>query len=235
MTFDSPTGAAQRPSADILVDVTSPIATLDLGGGNDRAWFSVDAWRALGAAASALSQRADLKCVVLLGSGRATGGVPRQDVSSDEGLGAAEERALRAGAVAAALRALRGSPHPLVAVVQGACVGWGLEIATCCDVRVCAESARFGAAVDARELAGVYGELRPLVQLLGPTEALEIVLDGGMLGAERALALGLVTRVCPDPALSGQAYGLAARIAGGALLVNRWHKQVVRRLYGKTS
>jgi enoyl-CoA hydratase/carnithine racemase len=98
---------------------------------------------------------------------------------------------------------------------------------------VCGASSRVGAAVDPSRLAGVYDELRPLVQLLGPTSALDLLLAGGMLGAERAQLLGLVNRVAPDAGLREQAYGLAARVAAGAPLVNRWHKQAVRRLYGQ--
>jgi enoyl-CoA hydratase/carnithine racemase len=59
------------------------------------------------------------------------------------------------------------------------------------------------------------------------------MLDGGLMNAERALALGLVNRIAPDAAVEAQAYGLAARVAAGAPLVNAWHKQAVRRVYGQ--
>jgi enoyl-CoA hydratase/carnithine racemase len=221
MDSNSLRGDAQWVDAGIHVDVTAPIATLELSGWERPGWPAARAWKALAAAVTGLSRRHDVRCVVLRGVGSRAGDTPER-TSPDS------------YATASALRALRGSRHPIVALVEGACVAWGLEIATCCDLRVCAESARLGAAIDRLRLAGVYDELRPLAQLLGPTAALDAVLAGELLGAERALALGLVNRVAPDVSVVEQTYGLAARIAGGAPLVNRWHKQAVRRLYGET-
>ncbi|MEX2048673.1 MAG: enoyl-CoA hydratase/isomerase family protein [Gemmatimonadota bacterium] len=232
MTFHTPRRSAGSSSAGVQVDVTAPIATLEVGWPDNRDGPATEAWRALAAALTSLSKRDDVKCIVLQGT---RGGAPAAQRGAADALApdSVEARAFQADAIASALRALRASRHPIVALVEGACVGWGLEIATCCDLRVCGESSRFGAAVDASRLGGVYDELRPLAQLLGPTTALERVLDGGMLGAERAQLLGLVNRVAPDAGLREQAYGLAARVAAGAPLVNRWHKQAVRRLYGQ--
>jgi enoyl-CoA hydratase/carnithine racemase len=75
-----------------------------------------------------------------------------------------------------------------------------------------------------------YDELEPLVQLLGASPVLEILLSGELIDAEHARTVGLVNRVHPDLAVVEQGYGLAARIAAGAPLVNRWHKKFVRRL-----
>jgi enoyl-CoA hydratase/carnithine racemase len=63
---------------------------------------------------------------------------------------------------------------------------------------------------------------------------LELLLSGELIGAGRARAVGLVNRVHPDIAVIEQGYGLAARIAAGAPLVNRWHKRFVRRLLDPT-
>ena len=70
----------------------------------------------------------------------------------------------------------------------------------------------------------------PLVRLLGPGTVLEILLSGELIDAQRALTVGLVNRVVPDGAVVESGYGLVARIAAGAPLVNRWHKKFVRRL-----
>jgi enoyl-CoA hydratase/carnithine racemase len=216
------------------VDVARPIATIDLvewdGEGPD-----AQAWHALAAALAMLGRREDVRCIVLGGAGSPGGlaGAAPEPTTSPAGTGAGA----RAGAdpVALTLRALRSSRHPIVALVEGACTAWQLEVATCCDLRICGETSHFGAPIEGGRLGGVYGEVRPLAQLLGPTPALDRVLAGEWLGAERALALGLVNRVVPDAAVAEHAHGLAARIAAGAPLLNRWHKQVVRRLYGGSS
>jgi enoyl-CoA hydratase/carnithine racemase len=122
-----------------------------------------------------------------------------------------------------------------VAVIEGVCVGGGLEIAACCDLRVCGESSRFGAPINRLGLTMSYDELEPLVQLLGASPVLELLLSGELIGAERALTYGLVNRVHPDAAVVEQGYGLAARIAAGAPLVNRWHKKFVQRLHERAA
>jgi enoyl-CoA hydratase/carnithine racemase len=75
-----------------------------------------------------------------------------------------------------------------------------------------------------------YTELGPLVELVGGSVTLEILLEGGLLDAERAYQKGLVNRVVPDDEIEQEARALALRIAAGAPLVNRWHKKFVRRL-----
>jgi enoyl-CoA hydratase/carnithine racemase len=75
-----------------------------------------------------------------------------------------------------------------------------------------------------------HAELEPLIQLVGTGPVLELLLTGELIGAERASVVGLVNRVHPDQAVVEQGYGLVARIAAGAPLVNRWHKKFIRRL-----
>lgn len=225
-------GARSSPGVGVCVDVAEPIATLELVGWG-RAGPDAGTWRELADALAMLARRGSVECVVLRGAGSASafGGSARLRAAAGLAGGDAE-RPPTGDAVAVALRALRGSPQPIIAAIEGACTAWGLEVATCCDVRICGESSRLGAPVEAEWLGGVYGEPRPLAQLLGATPALDAVLGGALLGAEQALALGLVNRVAPDAAVTEHAHGLAARIAAGAPLLNPWHKQVVRRLYG---
>ena len=129
-----------------------------------------------------------------------------------------------------ALLALRDCPHPTVAAIQGLCVGGGLEIAVCCDLRVCGESSRFGAPINRLGLTMAFEELEPLVSLLGPAVTMELLLTGELVDATRAREVGLVTQVCPDGEVLERSRALADRIAAGAPLVNRWHKRFIRRL-----
>jgi enoyl-CoA hydratase/carnithine racemase len=72
--------------------------------------------------------------------------------------------------------------------------------------------------------------MAPLVKLVGPATTLEILLEGRIFGAREAFEKGLVTRVVPDRDVAGEALATAQRIAEGAPLAARWHKQFVRRL-----
>lgn len=217
--------------SQVQVEVTEPIATVRLDRPEKHNVLTSDGWRVLGEALGGLSSRDDLGCVVLCGAGG-------RAFSAGSDIGAfAEERdtpadvRTYADAIAGALRAILCCPHPTVAVIEGMCVGGGLEIAACCDLRVCGESSRFGAPINRLGLTMSYEELEPLVRLLGASPVLDILLSGELIGADRALAYGLVNRVHPDTAVVEQGYGLAARIAAGAPLVNRWHKKFVRRLH----
>jgi enoyl-CoA hydratase/carnithine racemase len=75
-----------------------------------------------------------------------------------------------------------------------------------------------------------YGELQSLLALAGRAVALELLLEGRVFDAAEAYAKRLVNRVVPDADVERAAYALAARIAAGAPLVARWHKQFVERL-----
>jgi enoyl-CoA hydratase/carnithine racemase len=132
------------------------------------------------------------------------------------------------------LAAIRDCRHPIVALIEGVCVGGGLEIASLCDIRICGASSRFGVPVNRLGLVMAHAELAGLVRLVGPAIAAEIVLEGRVFGADEARDKGLVTRVAADGEVEAEAYAAARRIAAGAPLVARWHKKFLRRLADPT-
>jgi enoyl-CoA hydratase/carnithine racemase len=170
-----------------------------------------------------------IKCVLLRGSGKAF--CPGADIGEFEA-----QRASRGEAEAfasyfhGALEAVVQCPHPVVAIIRGACVGGGLQLAALCDLRIAAESARFGIPVNRIGLTVDYSELSPIYRLIGEGPLLEILLEGRVFSAGEARHKGLVHRVVPDDRLEHDAALTARRIADGAPLVNRWHKKFVRRL-----
>ena len=187
-------------------------------------------WEALADIMTTLGEDAGVRCVVIEGSGNRAfsagsdiGGFPQERQTP-------EQVQAYASALEGALSALQSCPHPTVALIHGVCVGGGLEIAACCDVRICSESSRFGAPINRLGLTMSYNELGLLVELLGASGTLEILLEGGLLDATQARQKGLVTRVVPDEKVEEEARATAHRIAVGAPLVNRWHKKFVRRL-----
>jgi enoyl-CoA hydratase/carnithine racemase len=121
-----------------------------------------------------------------------------------------------------------------VAQIHGICVGGGMEIAALADVRICGQSSRFGAPIKNLGLVMAYDEMAPLARLVGPSKALEILLEGRIFGADEALQIGFVSRVVDDHKVEAEARDTAQRIASGAPLVARWHKKFARRLQDKT-
>ena len=109
-------------------------------------------------------------------------------------------------------------PKPVIAAINGACLGGGNELAMACDLRVAAESARFGQPEINLGLLPGWGAMKRLPRLVGKGKALEMLLTGDMVKASDALRLGLVNRVVPDDELMLQAKNLARKLAGQAPL-----------------
>jgi enoyl-CoA hydratase len=187
-------------------------------------------WQKLAQEVSALSADDEVRCVVLRGDGVqafAAGGDIGEFLTRRDTLDHALTYHAQAGA---ALQAVFDCRHPTIALVQGACIGGGLEIAAQCDLRICGESSRFGAPINKLGFSMYPGEMEGLLRLAGPATLFEILLEGRILGATEALAKGLVTRVVADAEVVAEAYASARRICDGAPLVATWHKQWVRRL-----
>ena len=214
----------------ILVERDGAIATVVLNRPEKLNALTRAMWGALGEAVDALSADDSVRCVVVRGAGERAFS-PGNDISEF-----ATERSTRAQAVAygavmhRTAASLARCRHPLVARIHGICVGGGLEIAALCDLRICGASSRFGAPIKNLGLVMAYPEMAPLVRLVGPAVALEILLEGRVFDAAEALQKGLVTRVVPDDRVADEATEAARRIAEGAPLVARWHKQAARRL-----
>jgi enoyl-CoA hydratase/carnithine racemase len=171
-----------------------------------------------------------IRCIVLRGAGNdafAAGGDLEEFLTARATL---EQAVHYHEQVAVALNAIADCPQPTVALIQGACIGGGLEIAGVCDLRICNESARFGAPINRLGFSMYPGEMEGLLKLAGATVLKEILLEGRILNASEAYEKGLVTRVVPDSQVLDEAYATARRICAGAPLVAGWHKQWIRRL-----
>jgi len=217
-------------SSKVTVEITAPIATVKLDGPERHNVLDVEGWRALTSTMRKLEGRDDISVVVLTGAGGRAFSAGSDVRTFAEQRDSPEDVQAYSEAISAALFAVRGCRHPTVAIIQGICVGGGLEIAACCDLRVCSESSRFGAPINRLGLTMSHNELEPLIQLLGASPVLDLLFSGELIDAEDAKIYGLVNRIYTDAAVVEQGYGLAARIAAGAPLVNRWHKKFIRRL-----
>src|SRR5574343_67063 len=132
----------------INLDIQGEIATLTLNNPDKLNAINLAMWQQLSAHMAAISADNGIRCVVLRGAGDqafAAGGDLEEFVTGRATL----EQALHYhGEVARALNAIADCPHPTVALIRGACVGGGLEIAGVCNLRIAAESARFGAPIN---------------------------------------------------------------------------------------
>lgn len=187
-------------------------------------------WQRLGDEVEALSADEELRCIVVRGAGDKALS-PGNDISEFGHDRKNRDQARAYGAIHhRALKALYECQHPMVAMIKGICVGGGLEVAGLCDMRICGESSRFGAPINRLGLAMGPREMQILHSLVGKATTMEILLEGRIFNAEEALSRGLVNRVVPDDQVESETYETARRIAAGAPLSARWHKQFMRRI-----
>jgi enoyl-CoA hydratase/carnithine racemase len=216
--------------SEIVLTSDGSIATVTLNRPEKLNALTKAMWASLGDTITELSRNDALRCIVIRGAGERAFS-PGNDIGEFAQARANKAQARAYGAVMhATANALATCPVPLVAQIHGLCVGGGLEIAALCDLRICGTSSRFGAPIKSLGLVMAYAELAPLVRLVGPDVALEILLEGRIFDAAEAKDKGLVTRVVADEHVASEVAATVERIADGAPLVARWHKQFVRRL-----
>jgi enoyl-CoA hydratase/carnithine racemase len=115
-------------------------------------------------------------------------------------------------------------------MIRGACIGGGLEIAACCDIRICDASARFGAPINKLGFSMYPGELSGLLKLCGQATVAEMLLEARILDATEAERKNLVSRAVAPEDLQGEVDAAVRRILAGAPRVASWHKHWMRRL-----
>ncbi len=125
--------------------------------------------------------------------------------------------------------ALLHTDVPVIAAVNGAAVGWGMELALMADIRVASERARFGELFVKRGLCADAPGIGRLAQLVGRERAAELLFTGRVIDAAEALAMGLVSRVVAHDELLPTARGLAADISANAPLAVQRMKRGLRQ------
>ena len=143
--------------------------------------------------------------------------------SIDEAWRIANQAAIRASQYA-----LAHAPKPVIAAIDGDCVGGGCGLAIACDLRIAAPTARLG--ITPAKLGIVYSlfDTKLLVDLVGPARARRILFTGALHGANDALAIGLIDEIAVDPLAAATA--LARTIAANAQHSVRASKAIIRRI-----
>lgn len=173
--------------------------------------LDVETMHALDDTVSALSERTDLTAVILAGAEGTfiSGGDVRDlhgDTSEDAGL---RQHDLMAGL----LTRLSGLPVPVIAAMEGATRGGGMEVALACDIRLAAANATFGFAQVRMAVTPGWGGAARLFDAVGYSQALDLLLTGRTFDAEEALALGLIQRIVPPGRALDTALALADSLA----------------------
>lgn len=187
-------------------------------------------WRELKSVFEDIQQDASVRCVIVEGEGGhfcAGGDIAEYPAFrfSEQGLRDFHEDDVWGG-----LDAMRCCDVPLVAQIEGNCMGAGVEIASCCDIRVAGASAKFGAPIARLGFPMAPREAKLVSEALGGLTAREMLLEAAVLDAPTLLLRGFLNGVLTDADVAGEALARARRIAALAPQAARLNKQTFRAL-----
>ena len=217
--------------ATMQIDVDGEIGTLTLDRPDSLNAMSPEMIGELVLAAGWLADRASLRALIVTGAGRAfsSGGDvnwfkrgvddPEHDLRSD----------VRRGAevLHQAIVDFRRIPYPVIGAVNGVAAGAGFSLALMCDLRIASTEAAFVCAYGRIGASPDGGMTYFLPRVVGPSKALELLLNDPLLSAEDALELGLVSKVVPADALLSEALAKAEKLAAKAPHYVRMAKRLV--------
>jgi len=213
---------------DLLLEKDGEIATITLNVPEKLNALTRKMSTNLPLAAEEIAKDDEVRVVIVTGAGR--GFCSGADVSAMGG-GAADVSRYR-------LLQVTGWPHadvfpqlnkPVIAAINGPCVGGGFSLALSCDIRIASDTARFGVLQIARALVPDYGLTHYLPQAVGISRALELMFTAEIIGAAEAERLGIVSRVVPPDELMKVTRELATKIAQQAPISIELTKKMVWR------
>ncbi len=213
---------------DVLVQRKGPVATVVFNRPDKRNAFHFAMYHEIHRVAVDLGADPSVRVVVFRGAGTEAFAAGADIAEFATRRNSSAQARVYAAAFESAMDAVEALPKPTIAMIAGACVGGGLEFATCMDLRIAADNCRFGVPIAKLGLLVGYKEMRRLARLVGPAVATDLLFTARLIDAAEAHQVGLVGRVVPLADLEATVYGLAEEMAGLAPLTHRWHKQMLQ-------
>ena len=213
-------------SDPIRLDVAPPFAELVLNQPAKRNALSVAMWKAIPALIKQASEDAGVK-VVLIHGGDAGAFAAGADISEFETIYATSESAAKSGStIERALEAVATCPKPVIAAIDGACVGGGVSLAMAADLRVAGQGAKFGVTPGKLGLVYPAGDTRRLLEAIGPGATKDILLTGRIFLAEEARSMGLIDRLTDHGGALEAARSFASEIAS----ISQWSTRATKEM-----
>jgi enoyl-CoA hydratase len=219
------------PERRFLLEKSGPVARLTLSRPDRDNALDGRALSELAAACDDIEADEEVRVLVLAAAGAAfSRGWDRDAIAGEAATGARLLEAMREqGLMDDPFGCLARLSQPVVCALNGDALGAGLALALACDVRVAAEDAQLGLPDDGMGPLPVAGATQRLTRLVGRGKALEMLLTGGLVDAQEALRVGLVTAVAPPGKALESAEAIAHRIAERGPLAVRFAKEAVWR------
>lgn len=225
--MSNPLKAAERLlTENIRIEFTPPLAEIILDQPQRRNALSQDMWAALPARIAEANAHPDVKVILLHGGGNGVFAAGA-DISEFPVIYAAPEAARASGRIIEqALGAIEASAKPVIAAIEGACIGGGVSLAVAADLRISTSTASLG--ITPARLGLVYppADILRLVRLVGPGTAKRLLFTGRIFSSTEAHAMGLVDEITEDAGILPAARALALEIAAQS----QWSVRATKRL-----
>jgi enoyl-CoA hydratase/carnithine racemase len=213
----------------LLYQVRDHIALVTINRPDRRNALNPRAYAEVEAAFRAASEDNDVRCVVVTGADPTfCSGEDVKEMMTGEAPTTPRPVRVHYEPTPAGLAALE-CEKPVIAAVNGAAVGWGMELTLFADIRIASENAKFAELFIKRGLISDMGGLWRLPAIVGPAKAAELLFTGDPIDAAEALRIGLVTEVTPHGELMDRAMAMAGRIAVNSPLALRYMKEGLRK------
>ena len=217
-------------TAKMLASVEEGIGWITFNQPEKRNAISLSMWEALGTILESFNNDPAVRVVVMKGAG-GKAFVSGADISEFEAKRSnARQRAEYGEVAAAANRGLATINKPLIAMIQGYCIGGGLATALNADVRFATPESTFGIPAARLGLGYEMSGLRALLALVGPAHARDIMISARYFNAEEARQMGLINFVVESEQLESEVTGYAQTIAGNAPMTIRAARRTLREL-----
>lgn len=221
---------------DVLYALADHVAVITINRPDRRNALNWNAYALLEAGLRRASADEDVRCVIVTGADPAfcSGDDVHEIMAGPKNLAATKSATttVRFQPTPAAMAALE-CEKPMIAAVNGAAIGWGMELALFADIRIASAAAKFSEMFIKRGLVCDVGGFYRLPAIVGPAKAAELLFTGAVIDAAEALRIGLVTDVVPHEQLMATAQAMAAKIAVNPPLALRYMKQgLARASYG---
>jgi len=213
--------------------------------------MTLEMWEELAKLGESLGDDSSLRCLVVIGEGRAFSsgidvehllsggggglfseagkGSPQLADSPTTGLGVEDKLVTRIGAIQEAYTWLADAPYPTIAAIRGYALGGGLQLALACDLRIASRGTKLGLLEHKYGMLPDLGGTYWLPRIVGPAKAKELIFTAETIDADEALRIGLLNRLVDDAELDDAVAALAERIAGQPPIAVRGTKRAVDR------
>ena len=199
-------------NTDLTVAIDAAVATVTIDRPDKHNAVNRAVWEAIGPAMAALDADTRVKVIILTGAGGKAFSAGADISEFAETYRTIETTRAYNGLVRQGQQAVSDVAKPVIAMIDGLCIGGGCGLALACDLRFAGEASRFAITPARIGAAYSFADTKQLVDLVGPARAKDILFSGAMIDAHRAERIGLVDRVLPSERLVAETRAYAEQL-----------------------